>query len=378
MIFRAPPMQVEIPAPISAIRLRFIDIARALAILLMLEGHFVDVTLATKWRVTGNPIYEIWLHIRGIAAPMFFMVTGLIFAFLLSGAHEPGFFQVKRVRRGLLRAMELMIWGYALQVNLRQIPDVLRGATDHWMSSFHVLQCIAVGLIALILVYGVIRHAGPRVLATCYLLMGLLLFLVAMGLANHPGSLPAGSPLWLQNPIKGAGSTFPLAPWLGFTFYGAALGVLLRWQVTSRDRKVPAAPFLACGMILSVFGWSLDRFLGARLLDFMNHPVSHRILPDAFHGRVGEILLLLGFLIGLENRFRFSADWLQTIGRNTFPIYVGHVILLYGGISGFGLNGWLHQELNPWQAGVGAVLFCAFFGICAQWVEKLNRYFRMH
>jgi uncharacterized membrane protein len=356
-------------APVSANRLRFIDMARAVAILLMLEGHFIDVTLAMKWRLPGNPLYEAWLHLRGMAAPMFFMVTGLIFAYLLSGATELGFLRVKRVRRGLLRATELMLWGYLLQVNLRQVPDILRGH-DAWFKSFHVLQCIAVGLFALIVVFGIVRKAGPRALAIACLALGFADFLLAMLLANHAGPLPAGAPAWLQNPIKAAGSTFPLAPWLGFTFYGAAIGVLLRWRGAGR-RQVGVMPFLAIGVLLSVFGWPLDRLIGAGLLDVTGHPASPRVLLDSFHGRIGEILLVLGFLVWMERRLEVSTEWLQTIGRNTFPIYVIHVIILYGGIFGFGLNGWLHHSLNPWQAGLGALVFCAFFGFCAQWIEPL-------
>jgi hypothetical protein len=366
-------MQATI-APVSAIRLRFIDMARAVAILLMLEGHFIDVALDVKWRLPGNPLFEVWLHLRGMAAPMFFTVTGLIFSYLLSGAPEPGFLAVKRVRRGLLRAAELMFWGYLLQVNLRQLPDLLRGGHDSWLPAFHVLQCIAVGLLALILVFGLVRRAGPWTLAGAYLALGLTAFLLAMALANQAGPLPADAPVWLQNPIKAAGSTFPLAPWLGFTFYGAAIGVLLRWHGAGQQQpqQVKASPFLASGLFLAVFGWPIDRFMGARLLDLMGHPEAPRVLLDSFHGRIGEILLVLGFLVWIENRFRPSAGWLQTIGRNTFPIYVSHAVILYGGIFGVGLNGWFHHALNPWQAAIGAVVFCAFFGFCAQWVEPLE------
>jgi surface polysaccharide O-acyltransferase-like enzyme len=357
-------------APVSVFRLRFIDMARALAILLMLEGHFIDVTLAPKWRVSGNPLYEVWLHLRGMAAPMFFMVTGLIFAYLLSGATGPGFIKVKRVRRGLLRAAELMFWGYLLQVNLRQLPGLLRGK-DAWFQSFHVLQCIAVGLLVLILVFGIVRKAGPWALAGTYLALGLAIFLLAMLLANHAGPLPLGAPAWLQNPVKAAGSTFPLAPWLGFTLYGAAIGVLLRWQNSDPRRQLGVMPFLLIGIPLSVLGWPLDRFIAAGLLDVTGHPASPRVLMDSFHGRIGEILLVLGFLVWMERRLEVSTEWLQTIGRNTFPVYVIHVIVLYGGIFGFGLNDWLHHSLNPWQAGVGSLFFCAFFGFFAQWMEPL-------
>ncbi|MCU0753264.1 MAG: hypothetical protein MUC40_09645, partial [Akkermansiaceae bacterium] len=158
--------------------------------------------------------------------------------------------------------------------------------------------------------------------------------------------------------------------------YGAAIGVLLRWHGADRERQVAASPFFAIGAFLAVLGWPLDRLLGERLLDLIGHPESPRVLPAAFHGRVGEILLVLGFLVWLENRFRPSAGWLETIGRNTFPIYVSHVVILYGGIFGIGLDRWLQHSLNPWQAGIGAVLFCAFFGFCAQWVEPFARNWR--
>ena len=363
-------MQVS-PAPVSVFRLRFIDMARAVAILLMLEGHFIDVTMALEWRAPGHPLYEVWLRLRGIAAPMFFTVTGLIFAYLLSGSQEPGFLRVKRVRRGLVRAAELIFWGYLLQVNLRHLPKMLQGAEDAWLPSFHVLQCIAVGLLILIIVFGIVRKAGPWALAGCYFALGMADFLIAVVLANQSGPLPIDASVWLQNPIKAAGSTFPLAPWLGFTFYGAAIGVLLRGQGLIRQRPVPALPFLAIGVFLALAGWQVDRFIGAKLLDMMGHPESPRVLFAAFHGRIGEILLVLALLIGIENYFHPSAGWLQTIGRNTFPIYVGHVIILYGGIFGIGLDRWLQHSLNPWQAGIGAVIFCAFFGFCAQWVEPL-------
>ncbi len=364
------------PAPVSAFRLRFIDMARAVAILLMLEGHFIDVMLASEWRVSGHLLYEIWLRIRGMAAPMFFTVTGLIFSYLLSGAREPGFLRVKRVRRGLLRAAELMFWGYLLQVNLSHLPELLRGGHDAWLSSFHVLQCIAVGLLALIGIFGIFRRAGPWLLAGGYLAMGLANFLFAVALANQEGPLPSDAPLWLQNPVKAAGSTFPLAPWLGFTFYGAAIGVLLRWHGADRERQVAAMPFFAIGAFLAMLGWPIDRFIGTRLLDLIGHAESPRALLAAFHGRIGEILLVLGFLVWIENRFRPSAGWLETIGRNTFPIYVSHVVILYGGIFGIGLDRWFHHSLNPWQAGIGAVLFCAFFGFCAQWLEPLALHWR--
>ena len=135
-------------------------------------------------------------------------------------------------------------------------------------------------------------------------------------------------------------------------------------------------PFLVVGTLLKTGGWAMDRWLGGLLLDSLGNPDQPRVLPAAFHGRIGEILLILGALVWLEKHYRPGAPWFQTIGRNTFPIYVSHVIVLYGGIFGIGLNDWLGNSLNPWQAALGALIFCGFFGLCAQWVEPLTLHWR--
>lgn len=360
--------------PVTVPRLRFIDMTRAVAILLMLEGHFVDVTLAPQYRVVGHPAYAVWLYARGLAAPLFFTVTGLIFAFLLSGAKEPGFWGVKRVRKGVLRAAEISAWAYLLQVDFVKLPGVFRGVWDPWLQGFHVLQCIAVGLLLMIAIFGIVRSAGPRTLAVSYMIAGLLVFLLAVWLANHLGFVPAGAPAWFQNAFKGPTSVFPVAPWLAFTLYGAAIGVLVRHRGGGSESCVSPWPFLILGLILKNAGWWFDRWIGGLWLDVLGLAREGRALPQIVHGRIGEILLLLGALVWIEKRFHSCPEWFLTIGRNTFPIYVGHVIVLFGGIFGVCLLKLWGQALNPWQAGFGAFLFCGFFACFAQTIEPVGRW----
>ena len=73
-------------------RLYFIDIIRAFAILMMLQGHFIGLSLeafdalASLKRSTGTSgslLFDAWYFMKGLTAPMFFFVTGLVFVFLL-------------------------------------------------------------------------------------------------------------------------------------------------------------------------------------------------------------------------------------------------------------------------------------------------------
>lgn len=356
----------EITASGPVCRLRFIDMARALAILFVLQGHFVELTLAPEWREKGGMLYEIWSYMRGMTAPMFFTVTGLIFAFLLSGARETGFFRIPRIRKGLKRVAVLMFWGYFLQVDLSHLPDPRHGVTDDWFAAFHVLQCIAIGLLAIMVIFGVVRRAGVWALAASYALSGLVIFMGSVWLAHQVGPIPTGSSVVLQNAIKGPGSIFPVFPWVCFTLYGAATGVLIRRSAAASNAGVMAAPFFLSGIFLRVIGREIDQFFGNAVLSFGEIPIAERVMPDFFHGRIAEILIILGFLVWIEHRYRPQATWLFTIGRNTFPIYVGHVIVLYGAIFGLGLNNSLEGMLNPWQAVIGAIVFCVFFGWLAQ------------
>src|SRR5688500_1782193 len=116
----AQPAGAEIPTTAAPPRLKFIDLARSVAILMRLQGHFIDVTLAEPYR--HNPLHSFWQHFRGLAAPMFFASTGLIFVFLLSGNSGPSLLALPRVRKGFVRAAELLFWGYLLQFNLLRLP----------------------------------------------------------------------------------------------------------------------------------------------------------------------------------------------------------------------------------------------------------------
>jgi len=356
-------------APAPQTRLQFIDAARAVAILLMLEGHFISSTLAPEWHSRGHPFYETWLYVRGMTAPMFFTVTGLVFAYLLSGAKEPGFFRVRRVRRGFIRAGELLFWGYLLQLNVKHLGNPSNGQPDAWSGGFHVLQCIAVGLLGLLLMFGLLRRWGLSSLMIGYTGLALGMFLLGVLLSNHAGYLPAGAPAWLQNPLKGPVSNFPIAPWLGYTFYGAVLGVFVRM----REGVIHPLLMLGAGLLLRGCGKWIDQGLAWMILNLTGKSMESAVIPTGFHMRVGEMLLVLGVLVWIEKRFHPLPAWFLTVGRNTFFIYVAHTIVLYGSIFGLGLHLLWEEALNPWQAALGAVIFCGAFAWAAQGVEPLAR-----
>src|SRR5574343_2026395 len=200
--------EISVP-PVKRPRLYFIDIARSFAILLMLEGHFIDHTLGEQFRSPDphfvNPdflVYDIWHIIRGYTSPMFLTMTGMVFVYLLYGANSKPFRDNNRVTKGFKRVIELLFWGYLLNPR-----------------SFHILQCIAFGILGLLLVYGLYKLIKVIPLWVYYFVISALIFscyapLSEIKLDGEKISWPYGWPNFIQNMIHAPGgrSLFPLAP----------------------------------------------------------------------------------------------------------------------------------------------------------------------
>ena len=88
-------------------RLYFIDIIRAFAILMMLQGHFINTLLADSYKDINAIPYAVWSYFRGITAPTFFTISGLIFTYLLLRAKEKGE-DKQRMRKGIIRGLFLI------------------------------------------------------------------------------------------------------------------------------------------------------------------------------------------------------------------------------------------------------------------------------
>ena len=95
------------------VRLKFIDMARSIAILLMLEGHFVDDSLLEIYRDDSNAIYYTWKFVRSFTAAIFLTVTGIVFVYLLLKNRDQRWIDNLRIRKGFKRVIELLFWGNA-------------------------------------------------------------------------------------------------------------------------------------------------------------------------------------------------------------------------------------------------------------------------
>lgn len=290
-------------------RLVFIDIARSIAILMMLEGHFIVMALNDSHRGNDIFLYDIWRFTRGLTAPLFFTVSGLVFTYLLVRNKEP-FLKNKRVRKGLSRGLRLIFWGYALQLNLFFLFKGLLEKGEYTFSGylyiFHVLQCIGASLIVIILLYGLNRLIKVVPLTWWFGIFGTLGFILrptiyALDFSSVP---PLIENIFVvasdDRPFK---SIFALFPWVGFVSFGAMIGA----YVSKNPKKVytnrfPLILFLS-GLVLNLFSNHILGFIQPTLLNVLS--IKPFLGLGYLFARFGQVLWVLAIIIFIGKNKRY-------------------------------------------------------------------------
>ncbi len=349
-------------------RLQFIDVARSLAIILMLQGHFISHTykdysemssLVFSNGSSGNFAFDAWWYLRGFTAPLFFTISGLIFTFLLTRNQSDSFWQQKRVRKGIKRGISIILWGYFLQLSVRNISYYMSGRINDRFFAFHVLHCIGLGILSLILIYGISRYFRKLNLFYVLLFLGLCM-IVATPFVETLGEhhFPSSAPQIIQNIFHGPHSIFPIFPWFGYIFIGGAIGVKVNEHTSKIHSKSYPIRFALIGVGSCLLACAIVFLFEQRITTDLDFP---RIYARFFH--LSLVITLLALLMRIERWGKIRIPFFLEMGKNTLNIYIIHVILLYGAVIGIGIRTYYQHSLSLTASIIGAILFILFFGL---------------
>lgn len=340
----------------SKSRLFFLDAIRAWAILMMLQGHFIDGLLDNAFRDSSNLLFSTWKYFRGITAPVFFTVSGFIFTFLLIKSPQTGW-NNPRVKKGIKRGFELLVIAYLLRMNLF---GLFKGEIYDSFYLVDVLHCIGLSLLFItgfyLLTFAKQKWIFPTILASTTL----LLFLFE---PTYKASSFEYLPQFIANYLsKSNGSVFTIIPWLGYATIGSFMSVLFSKYQDNKNLYTYIVPiYILTGLVLILFSsdffYSIYEVTGIQLFQsiFNNNYLFIRL---------GDVLIVFSIFIILR-KFLMNSTWLK-IGQSTLSIYIIHFIILYGSFTGIGLYRFFHHSLSPWVAISGAVLFmisCSFLAL---------------
>ncbi|TVZ59913.1 uncharacterized protein DUF1624 [Flavobacteriaceae bacterium MAR_2010_105] len=348
-------------------RLYFIDAVRAFAILMMLQGHFIDTMLKPIYKSHEYLAYSIWYYFRGITAPTFFTISGLVFLYLLLKAHEKGD-DKPRIKKGLIRGAMLIGIGYLLRINVISWFD---GYFDPYILVVDVLQCIGLSLIMLIGFY-LLTNKRSGLLAIVLFVAGFMCFLTEPLYRNLTLE---HVPRFIANYMsKSNGSVFTILPWFGYMAYGGFIAtIFFRYFKKYRFRELIIAGFFVIGYLLIYYSsFALHKLRVIFDIELFDRSANYNYLFT----RLGNVLVLFAVFYTFENYLRRSL--ITKVGEKTLSIYVVHFIVIYGSFTGVGLNSFFTKALDPWEAIFGALTFMICVCLIVFYGGRTNAFIYKH
>lgn len=316
-------------SPRSRTRLAFIDAARAAAMLLMLQGHSADNLLVEAAKAT--PFFELYWRVRGVTAPLFLVLSGFALVVASDVRWEEYGRLGRPLARRLTRSAQILAVGFLLQMPrwTGDLPFDFTAAEWRHLFRSGVLQVIAVGLASAHALLAAFR--SRRSFARAAVALGIALFALTPLLAQPWVRLPTGLSLLFT---FDSGSIFPMAPSLGYFFFGLAAGRLF---LDRPDRFPDARRFGAAvsmvGAALFAAGFLWDLAQPDPFVDRAHHVSAPSLLLMRLGGAFGVLAI---FALAL-NEAR-SWRWLSFVSGRALSIYVAHLVVLYGPPAHFELG----------------------------------------
>jgi uncharacterized membrane protein len=348
--------------PAARPRRRYIDWARGLAVLIMIEAHALDAWTRPASR-QGDAFA--WLSmLGGFAAPLFLFLAGLSLVLAAERFLERGGSRRAATEAAIKRAAEIFILAFLFRIQAFVISP---GSWLITVFRVDILNVMGVALAAAALAWGVARGRRSAVFA-CALAATVIAMVTPL---IREAAWVDRLPLWVQWHLRPFGdhTTFTLFPWAGFAMAGAAAGALLAdagsWlssRSATGERRLLAA-FGVAGAALLALG-----LYTATLPAIYQASSFWTSSPTFFAIRVGILLIGLSLLFAAGEWLRASTPGLgivETFGRNSLFIYWIHVELVYGYAT------WvLRHRLPLWGTELAFLAFAALMFRAIRWRNR--------
>ncbi len=352
-------------------RIIFIDLMRAFAVIMMVQGHTIDAFLADEYRTYDSLIYGFWVTIRGFTAPIFMVSSGVAFTYLFRSAHLP-FSENPRVKKGVSRFIVLMLTAYLLRFPTYRMIDFSQVTHEQWLTFFTIdaLHLIGIGLLFILF----FSYLAEKLKLNEYLVysIGAAFFFLIWNVTeyiNWANYLPIPFAAYFY---AGTGSLFPLFPWTGYVLAGAILGTYLAKNPGIHSKKSFSYKLGALGIGFLVLALTVSliqsNFIGYKYFITDN---SFVILL-----RLGVVTLLNSAMSLLAVSLKRIPELIQEVGRYTLVVYAVHVIILYGSawIPGFAM--FWPKSLNLTNSLLAAAAMIVLMILMVHFLQKYKPVFK--
>jgi uncharacterized membrane protein len=343
-----------VPSTLRVPRFAYIDWARGIAVLVMIEAHTVDAwTMPSARHGTG---FRDAIMLGGFAAPLFLWLAGVGVVLSAMATIRRGGSRKDAAEGICRRGLEIFILAFLFRL---QGLIVTPGAPLVSLFRVDILNIMGPGIVGAGLV--VMLAASPAALAAAYAALATAFAMLTPIVRTMDGI--ERLPLWVQWYLRPAGdlTMFTTFPWAGFVFAGAAVGAILlipRDKISQpgglmrNGRHRIHAGLAVAGLVLVGLG-----FYTASLPGIYRQSSFWTSSPTFFAIRVGVITMIFAALYAAEQiagPFRIAFIALERFGRRSLFVYWIHVELVYGYAT------WpLHGRLPLWGVGLAYLAFTA-------------------
>ncbi len=300
-------------------RIRAFDWLRGLAVLVMIQTH--SLVLLRKELRAGD-FFNVLQWIDGLVAPSFIFAAGFALALtqvraaLASNAPDA---RRRRFRRTLRRLGEVLF--VATLVNWMWFP-IFR--EPRWLIRIDILHCIGISLLIALPILALLAPR-PRALRWSALALAAIVF----GISPLFEHVPAPLGHFLNG---NTGSLFPLLPWAGYVYLGAAVGA-----ACAADGLRATVRWL-----LGLAAAGIALWIATPQVAALYPPHEFWVTDPANHARRWtQVCLIALALLAVEKSvrggWRASAPvrFIELFGTSSLAGYFLHEMLLFFRIGGF-------------------------------------------
>lgn len=330
-------------------RLYALDLARFIAMIMMMQGHTLDTLVSSSIINTEIFPWNIWTYIRGLTAPVFLMVSGAVHVFVLK-REQDGTLTQKTKRKRLTWALTVLGLGYLMTFPASRIVDLpfVSPQAWHYVMQVNILQLTGVSLLLLLLAAYFTRSNTSLGKVSLYSALGIILLSPLV----HALSLHNYLPLLFSNYFSFAnGSLFPLFPYAGFLFMGVAIGTFLeKFNVEERSSNIIKYG-IRYGMAFLTVAGIMELAFRTLLPETIPGPMS----PSMMLSRIGFVLIFFAFCAYAVEKLHVWKESFVFFSGKSLPIYMIHLFIIFGTPWSFGLASFYAKQTSL-ELGIVAAL----------------------
>jgi uncharacterized membrane protein len=350
-------------------RIILLDVMRAWAVFMMIQGHTIDALLSKSYYNGDSLLFNIWQFNRGLTAPIFLFGSGFAYVIATFRKMDEGRLPRAVVFKRLRWIGVLFLIGSLMHLPAGTLADMFTLEAERWHRFFHVdvLRLMALTLLGMFALFMLVR-TKTRLFSTA---LGIGLFFLLIAPVIYTVDWAAHTPLWFAAWMTTAtGSWFPVFPFSGFMFLGAAAAALyMRWQSEGRTARLPLYYGIAGAVLILVF------FVPREILEWSIAFKGGSSSIWLSFSRLGWVLMLWAMTGALLQRTQRIPEVIPIAGQHTLFIYVSHIVALYGSAWMPGLRQTFGKtlELEPVLLIIGILL--AGTTLAAYWMhtQKLQK-----